>query len=166
MSGTWWRRWLDRHGPNQRTSRRPRALVLEDLEARNLLSFTPAVNYSTGHAPFAVINYDLRGVGILDLVEANNDSNTVSVRLGNGDGTFGPRRNYAVGRHPEAIDVADLNGDFIPDLIVANYASNNVTVLYGNGDGTLSSPATWTSARGPNRSPPPISAATATVTTS
>jgi hypothetical protein len=120
-----------------RSGNRSRLPVVEELEARNMLSFYAPVNYTTGTAPFAVTTADLRGIGVLDVVEVNNGSNTVSVLLGNGDGTFGPRTNYNVGNHPEAVSIGDLNFDGIPDLIVANYDSNNVTVLFGKGDGTF-----------------------------
>ena len=48
-------------------------------------------------------------------------SNTVSVLLGNGDGTFQPQVTYAVGSDPDAIVAGDFNGDGRTDLAVANY---------------------------------------------
>ena len=46
--------------------------------------------------------------------------NTVSVLLGNGDGTFQNQKTFPVGSHPSSVAVADVNGDGRPDLIVAN----------------------------------------------
>ena len=46
--------------------------------------------------------------------------NTVSVLLGNGDGTFQPQVTYAVGSVPDAIVAGDFNGDGQLDLAVAN----------------------------------------------
>ena len=80
---------------------------------------------------------DLNGDGRPDLVTANSDGNTVSVLLGNGDGTFSVQQTFAVGRSPRAVAVADLNGDGIPDLVVANYNDDTVSVLLGKGDGTF-----------------------------
>ena len=80
---------------------------------------------------------DVNGDGKPDLVVANYGDNSVSVLLGNGDGTFLPRPAYATGSSPFAVAVADVNGDGKPDLVVANYGSNSVSVLLGNGDGTF-----------------------------
>ena len=55
-----------------------------------------------------------------DLVTANYRLATVSVLLGNGDGTFQPRSRYATGAGPIAVAVADFNGDGKLDLVVAN----------------------------------------------
>jgi len=68
---------------------------------------------------------------------ANYAANTVSVLLGNGDGTFGPKSDYGTGIGPGAAAIADLNADGEPDLAVANYTAGTVSVLLGNGDGTL-----------------------------
>ena len=45
---------------------------------------------------------------------------TVSVLLGNGDGTFQPQVTYAVGNDPIAIVAGDFTGDGRTDLAVAN----------------------------------------------
>src|SRR5262249_61624887 len=48
-----------------------------------------------------------------DLVIANTTSNTATVLLGNGDGTFGeaPGSPFIVGAQPRAVVIADFNGD-------------------------------------------------------
>ena len=66
-------------------------------------------------------------------------SNTVSVLLGNGDGSFQTAVNYGAGDHPHSVAIGDLNGDGGRDLAVANYGSNTVSVLLGNGDGSFQS---------------------------
>jgi hypothetical protein len=68
---------------------------------------------------------------------ANENSNNVSVLLGNGDGTFRPAVNYAVDGHPLSVAVGDFNGDGTPDVVTANYDTNTVSILQGNGDGTF-----------------------------
>ena len=57
----------------------------------------------------------------LDLAVANAVGNTVSVLLGNGDGTFQPQVTYAVGAEPDAIVAGDFTGDGRTDLAVANF---------------------------------------------
>ena len=84
---------------------------------------------------------DLDGDGRLDLAVANGLSNTVSVLLGNGDGTFRPPIINAVGNAPTAMVAGDFDGDGRLDLAVANGPDNNVSVLTGHGDGTFQSPA-------------------------
>jgi hypothetical protein len=93
--------------------------------------------YSTGDTPLSITTADLRGKGIVDLVVSNRQSSTVSVLLGNGDGTFRPARTFATDIHPDQVIVGDFNGDGIPDLATANFDAHTVTVLLGNGDGTF-----------------------------
>ena len=68
---------------------------------------------------------------------ANYNSNTVSVSLGNGDGSFQAAVSYAVGSNPVAATLGDFNGDGRLDLAAANYNGSNVSILLGNGDGTF-----------------------------
>ena len=64
---------------------------------------------------------DFTGDGRTDLAVANDIDNTVSVLLGNGDGTFQPQVTYAVGQCPDAIVAGDFTGDGRTDLAVANH---------------------------------------------
>src|SRR5207253_7449518 len=70
--------------------------------------------------------------------------NTVSVLLGNGDGTFQAAQTFGAGINPDSVAVGDFNGDGLPDLAVANFISNTVSVLLGNGDGTFQPARTLT----------------------
>src|SRR5262249_27621203 len=79
----------------------------------------------------------VNGDGLLDLVTANGDGATVSVLLGNGDGSFQNAHNFGAGSNPQYVAVGDLNGDGRLDLAVANGTSDNVSVLLGNGDGSF-----------------------------
>ena len=79
----------------------------------------------------------------LDLAVANDGDNTVSVLLGNGDGTFQPQVTYAVGQCPDAIVAGDFTGDGRLDLAVANALDDTVSVLLGNGDGTFQPQVTY-----------------------
>src|SRR2546428_795657 len=95
------------------------------------------LSFDTGSFPLSVAIGDVSGVGKPDLATANSFSNTVSVLLGNGDGTFGAKVNYGTGRFPSSVAIGDVSGDGKPDLATANYASSTVSVLLGNGDGTF-----------------------------
>ena len=93
--------------------------------------------YAVGAGPISVAVGDFNGDGKPDLVVVNQGSNTVSVLLGNGEGTFQPAVDYAVGTSPYSVAVGDFNGDGKLDLAVADGGNDNVGVLLGNGDGTF-----------------------------
>jgi hypothetical protein len=102
----------------------------------------PSANYATGNAPTFITAADLIGSGVQDLVTANFTDNTVSVLLGNGDGTFQAKTDYATGGGPAWIATGDFNGDKDLDLAVANENSNTISILLGNGDGTFQNQTT------------------------
>ena len=68
-------------------------------------------------------------------------ADTVSILLGNGDGTFQPAVSYFVGTHANAVAFGDFNGDGKTDLVAATAMPSGdneaVAVLLGNGDGTF-----------------------------
>ena len=72
-------------------------------------------------APFQVVVADLTGDGIPDIITANRPDNSVSVLLGNPDGSFQTKETYPTGQGPFSVAVADLTGDGIPDIVTANY---------------------------------------------
>ncbi len=106
------------------------------------VSFEPALTFNVGASPQVVAVGDFNGDGRQDLAVANSGSNTVSVLLGNGDGTFQPAQDFPVGRGPTSVAVGDFNRDGILDLVTTNLGSfavpnNTVSVLLGNGNGTF-----------------------------
>src|SRR6266851_6960497 len=109
------------------------------------VSFLPRVDYAVGTRPRAAAVGDFNGDRILDLVVANQNSASVSILLGVGDGTFQPAVNFSVGgspySQPQSVAVGDFNGDGFLDLAVVNANSDDASVLLGNGDGTFQ-PAT------------------------
>ncbi|MFZ1918888.1 MAG: FG-GAP-like repeat-containing protein [Terriglobales bacterium] len=140
----------------------PPAGVISVLLGNGDGTFQTAVNYdSGGQYAFSVVVADVNGDGKPDLLVANICSNngcyvppnglhgngSVSVLLGNGDGTFQTAVSYdAGGFNVYSVAVADVNGDGKPDLLVTNecvsgcsgpYSAGGVSVLLGNGDGTF-----------------------------
>jgi RHS repeat-associated protein len=85
---------------------------------------------------------DFNGDGKLDIAVTNGFGTTVSILLGNGDGTFQPPFDYPAGNATGSIVVADFNGDGRLDLAVANVGDNTVSVLIGNGNGSFQAPVT------------------------
>jgi hypothetical protein len=80
---------------------------------------------------------DFNGDGNLDLAIANESANTISILLGNGDGTFKLKSAPPVANGPVSVGVADFNGDGILDLVVMSSTANTLSILLGNGDGTF-----------------------------
>ena len=101
------------------------------------VSFITRVDYAAGTNPASVAVGDFNRDGVPDVAVANYGSNTVSVLLGNGDGTFQPALTLAADANPEFVAVGDFNRDGVPDLVVACSGSNSVSVFLGNGDGTF-----------------------------
>jgi hypothetical protein len=99
----------------------------------------PTPTFPTGAAPQAISVADVNGDGKLDLIIANNQGASLTILLGNGDGTFtaAPGSPVTVGNGPYAVAVADLNGDGKLDLVTANFGDNTLSILLGNGDGTF-----------------------------
>jgi uncharacterized repeat protein (TIGR01451 family) len=68
---------------------------------------------------------------------ANTNSNSVSVFLGIGDGTFRAPVNYPVGGSPAALVIGDFNGDGNLDVVVGSSSAGGACVLFGKGDGSF-----------------------------
>ncbi|HYL72709.1 MAG TPA: FG-GAP-like repeat-containing protein [Bryobacteraceae bacterium] len=102
-------------------------------------TFQAAVAYATDLGPAQVVTGDFNADGRLDLAVCNgaSASSTVSVLLGNGDGTFRPAVNYKAGANPNHLATGDFNGDGVIDIVTANFSDSTVSVLLGNGDGTF-----------------------------
>jgi hypothetical protein len=104
----------------------------------------PPQAFAVGSNPNSVAVADVNGDGRPDIVTANNLFNTagtVSVLLGNGDGTFAPQQTFAVGWFPSSVVVADVNGDGRPDIVTGG--AFGISVLLGNGDGTFQNQQTF-----------------------
>lgn len=95
-------------------------------------AFPTSTTYGTGSEPNAVAVGDLNGDAKLDLAVANRSGSSVSVLLGNGDGTFVAAVSFttgAFGSNPYSVAIGDLNGDGKLDLAIANVGTDNVAVL-------------------------------------
>src|SRR5713101_3733954 len=102
--------------------------------------FLPPIEYPVD-SPAAAEVGDFNGDGVLDLVVANSASASVSILLGNGDGSFQAPLIFAAGDTPRSVAVGDFDGDGNLDVAAADLTP--VRILLGNGDGTFGTPLTF-----------------------
>ena len=108
------------------------------------ISFADAVAYAAGFKTYVLLSADLDRDGQLDLAAANEQDNSVSVFLNQGDGTYQRMTaNFPTGDYPTGGAIADFDRDGILDMVTANYHGNSVSVLFGVGDGSLQAPQTY-----------------------
>jgi len=97
-------------------------------------------SYLVGSGPAQLIVADFNGDHVPDIATVNQNSNTVSILINNGDGTFRPHMEFATGPSPVGLAAVDWNKDGKMDLVVVNGgadAAHSVSILIGNGDGTF-----------------------------
>jgi hypothetical protein len=113
-------------------------------------TFAMGATLTVGDFPDDIATSDFNGDGYPDLAVANSDDGTVSVLLGNGNGTFQTQEVYNIPVSnsepagtvalPSALKVGDFNGDGIPDLAVASFVdgvNDTVSLFYGTASGVF-----------------------------
>jgi hypothetical protein len=75
----------------------------------------------------------------LDLAVTNANDDTVSILInqGTGDGSFVVASTVAVGDAPSSVVASDFNGNGFTDLAVTNLGDDNVVILFGDGAGNF-----------------------------
>lgn len=103
--------------------------------------FFLAGTYSVGawlSGATSIASGDFNSDMIPDLAVTNQETDSLSILLGSGDGTFlGPPGIESVGDFPRWVEAGHLNGDNYLDLAVCNPGSATITILLGNGDGAF-----------------------------
>jgi hypothetical protein len=91
-----------------------------------------------GNSPQHVSLGDIDDDGDLDAIVSNMGAGSISLVIGNGDGTF--ESNDIVvrtGSSPRSTATADFDKDGATDIVVANSAGRSVTILRNEGGGTF-----------------------------
>ena len=109
----------------------------------NSSGFARAFDVPVGHGPFDMATADFNRDTIPDLVIANADSNSLSVLIGDGRGSF-TRTDISAPGNPRGITVADMNRDGMVDIVYTAFGINRVQVLTGNGGGGFTTGASVT----------------------
>ncbi len=99
-------------------------------------------NVSMDAGPFDILAADVNDDGHLDLASCNygggRGNYSMTMRLGNGDGTFGPVVLLPAATSPDLANVSgiacgDIDNDNDLDLMVANNATDDMSVYINNG---------------------------------
>jgi hypothetical protein len=142
-------RLLKKFRPLPRSAQR-RTFALEALEDRTVPAFLPPVTLPVGVDPRAVTVADFNNDGKADLAVVNlgqpsTPQASLSVLLGNGNGSFQPAvttdvLNGAAVGGARSVAVGDFNGDHLLDVALNTVGSTGnpaVEVLLGKGDGSF-----------------------------
>ncbi len=113
----------------------------------------PRTDYDTGNGPVSVAIADFNKDGFPDLAVANQTDGTISILLGNGDGTFQAQTAIAIppvstaggtiNASPSAIATGDFNDDGNIDIAVTDMANSRVMILLGEGTGAFQAPVAY-----------------------
>ncbi len=119
------------------------------LGTGSLSVFAPKITATAAWAPHGIVAADFNGDGLPDLASCNwggvgNDfiNETMTVLLGNGDGSFTPPAVLPSGASWDlgsstGIQAGDIDRDGDIDLLVANFDSHDVSLFRNAGDGSF-----------------------------
>ena len=117
-------------------------LLLGNGDGTFKAALSVADNLNLGSVAVADFNGDQR----LDIVFAVHGDNStgqngsITVLLGNGDGTFRDAKTFQAQGDISSLAVGDFNSDLSPDLaVLVGFAASKLTIFPGNGDGTFGS---------------------------
>jgi hypothetical protein len=116
-------------------------------------TFSNATDFPTDDRVFSFAQSigagDFNGDGNLDLVVGNTQYASVSVLLGNGDGTFDSPTIFPTTGAPYSVAVSDFNHDGKLDLATGDFSSNTLSIFLGVGDGSFVASSAYGVGRGP-----------------
>lgn len=112
-------------------------LTVNNSSDCNSASFALKTDHAVGIQPGAAAIGDFNNDGKQDLALGNYGDDSVSIRLGDGNGDFNGTTEVKVGTNPQSVAIGDFNGDGKQDFAVAKYNSNFVSIRLGDGAGNF-----------------------------
>ena len=131
----------DGHADLALTSGNDNTVVILEGHGNGLFTPLSGSPITVGNFPEALKIGDFNNDGIQDLAVANSNDSTISILLGNGDGSFtaapGSPVSAGIASFPFFLAVGSFNSknDGNADLAVVNGQDNSVSILLGNGEG-------------------------------
>ncbi|HEX4022163.1 MAG TPA: VCBS repeat-containing protein [Acidobacteriaceae bacterium] len=120
-------------------------LLSDGLHAQALFQLpTASTTLSTGTTPQGIAVADFAHSGYQSLVVANEASNSLSVYLGNGPGTFSAPTTVPTCTGPTAITTADFNNDSYPDIAIVCPSAAVAEIFLNNQAGGFGTPTSIT----------------------
>ncbi|CAF1297514.1 unnamed protein product [Adineta steineri] len=122
------------------TKRTTTTTISSTLESTSIITDVCYMNlknqfqtYATGDDPKQVITGDFNKDFILDLAVTNCGSDSFSVMLGIGNGTFQSQKIYSTGNRtcPTRIATADFNNDTFLDFAITLWTVNQIAIFFG-----------------------------------
>ena len=96
--------------------------------------------YLIGGKPWSVFCADFNGDGYADMATVSYQTDSLTVLLNSGNGTFLLSATYLTGHVPVCVHGADVDADGDIDLAVANKIDYTLSLFLNNGDGTFATP--------------------------
>jgi hypothetical protein len=109
-------------------------------DAKTLQSRTVSASRIPGQRSHAINDVraaDFNGDGNQDLVTANLGTSTVSIFIGNGDGSFQQDTLIDAGKNGAFLSVGDLDDDGDIDVVITHWTEDFASVFLNKGDGTF-----------------------------
>lgn len=112
----------------------------------------PSLAYGVADGAVSVAVADVNGDGLPDIITGSfqnpnagigvgySPGNSLTVRLNQGNGSFGPGRVYVGDQGMFGLAVADLQNNGHPDILAANQDANSTTVYLNDGTGNFGQP--------------------------
>src|SRR6476659_3021378 len=88
-------------------------------------------SYKVGKNPTTITAIDINQDGVTDLMTTNVSSNSLSILIGNGDGSFHDQVQLHVCQEPRSLATGFFNADAYPDIVLACAGGDQIAVLFG-----------------------------------